>query len=202
MPPPQTLAMEPAHEVIQNFCSRPQQGTRWAINLEGTVIEIPEVVITEIRANPTHVMGWFNIKVRKAWKFIFPLTKESATKGYLPMTGPLWGRILNSWWEFLTDGLLPKEQKTTVWRTIPQILTTLILCEVNHAGSLSERRMLEIEPIATCVKSNKHITKLVQVFQPTMEFNLHYQITKLKMGILEYCLTLMPGKGQSMEMLR
>lgn len=153
--------MEPAHEVIQNFCLRSQQETRWAINLKGTVIEIPEVVITEIRANPTHLMGWFNIKMRKSWRFIFPLIEESAAKGYLQMTDPFWGRILNPWWEFLTDGLSPKEQRTTVWRTIPQISATPILCEVNHAESLSKRRMLEIKPIATCVRSNRHITKLV-----------------------------------------
>ena len=36
---------------------------RWAINLEGMVVEIPEVVIAEIQANPTHVMGWFNDKL-------------------------------------------------------------------------------------------------------------------------------------------
>ena len=39
------------------------------------------------KPDPCH--GLFNIKVRKAWKLIFPLTKESAVKGYLPMTGPL-----------------------------------------------------------------------------------------------------------------
>ena len=33
------------------------------MNLEGIVVEILEVVIAEIRANPTHVMRWFNKKL-------------------------------------------------------------------------------------------------------------------------------------------
>ena len=137
--------------MIQNFCSRLQPGTSWAIKLDGMILETPEVVIAETRA-----------KVRSAWKLLLPLTEESAAMGHLPVTDPLRGRILMS-----------EKSRTTVWRTIPQISSSSMLCKVNHVKWLSEIRMLEIKPIATCARSNRHITKLVQVFQPTVELNLH-----------------------------
>jgi len=54
----------PSHnrEILMNFSSQPFLGQRWAVNLEGIVVEILEVVIAKICANPTHVMRWFNKK--------------------------------------------------------------------------------------------------------------------------------------------
>lgn len=46
------------------------------INLEGAMIEIPKVMIVELWAKPTHVMGWFNSRLVKAWKFIFSTNGE------------------------------------------------------------------------------------------------------------------------------
>ena len=43
--------------------------------LEGEVIEILDVVIMEIKANPTQEMGWFNHKLKDVWRLIFPLTE-------------------------------------------------------------------------------------------------------------------------------
>ena len=113
---------------------------RWCINLGGTVIEILEIIILEIQVNPMCVMGWFKNKIKEAWKFIFPFTKESTAKGYLLVIDPLWGQILNPWWDFLTNGLASEEERSIVWRPIPQISPTPILCEVDHAESLLKRR--------------------------------------------------------------
>lgn len=40
-------------ELPLNFSSQLGQNQRWAINLEGVVVEILEVVLVEIRAYPT-----------------------------------------------------------------------------------------------------------------------------------------------------
>ena len=63
--------------------------------LKGEVIEILDVVIMEIKVNPTQEMGWFNHKLKDAWRIIFPLTKESAKLGTLPFSDPTWGLTPN-----------------------------------------------------------------------------------------------------------
>lgn len=56
--------------------------------MEVVVVEIPKIVLAEIHSNSTHTMGWFNASLRKAWRFIFPLTEVSAKEGWLPLTDP------------------------------------------------------------------------------------------------------------------
>ena len=60
----------------------------WAIYVKGKIMEIPTVVIDEIRANPTHKMGWFNPDLKEAWRWTFPLTPLSAKLGRLPLSDP------------------------------------------------------------------------------------------------------------------
>ena len=64
------------------------------------------------------------------------------------------------------------------------------------------RRMLENQAIATAFMGNRHATKLLQVFQPIMEFSIHLIAAEKMMGVLEHCVTLMPGRGQTKEMVR
>lgn len=146
---------------------------KWAINLEGRIVEIPSMVIDEIRARLTHQMGWFSAKLRKAWKLIFPLTSMSATLGFLPLTNPTRGMMTNPWWNFLADTPRPEKERTLVWKTIQQISLILMLCEVNPSESLTAGRMLENQAITTTFFRNQHATKILQVFQPVMEFTIH-----------------------------
>ena len=60
--------------------------TPWAINVDELMVEILRVIIEEIWAQPTYTMGWFNARIRKAWKLLFSLTPTSAALGYLPLT--------------------------------------------------------------------------------------------------------------------
>jgi len=146
-------------------------------------------------------MGWFNHKLKKSWKSIFPLTEESAKRGSLPFSDPLRGVIPNPWWQFLTDGPSLEEERRIVWQSIPQISPIPILCETNPSESLFERRMLETQTISTTIMGNRHYTKLIQVFKPTMVFNLHSIARELEIGVLEHCLTLSPMRGQETKML-
>lgn len=82
------------------------------------------------------------------------------------------------------------------------ISTTQILCEIIPKESLSVRRMLENHAIATTFMGNRHATKLLQVFQPITEFNIHSIATEKMMGMLEHCVTLIPGRGQTKEVVR
>ena len=162
--------------------------------LEGEVIEILDVVIMEIKANPTQEMGWFNHKLKDVWRLIFPLTEESAKLGTLPFLDPAWGLTPNPWWLFLMDEPLPEEERKVVWQTFPQISPNPILCEINPLESLSERRMLVANPIATLIMVNRHCTKLIQVFKPTMVFNL-LSFARVLEWELWSTVTLIPGKG-------
>ena len=72
-------------ELLETFSSQPPLGQRWAINLEGMIVEIPQVVLAKIRANQTQIIGWFSTKLRMEWKFIFLLTERSVRNGWIPL---------------------------------------------------------------------------------------------------------------------
>ena len=73
---------------------------------------------------------------------------------------------------------------------------------INPLECLTERRMLETMSICTSIMSSKNFTKLLQVFQPTLEFRLHSVAQRMIIGMLEHCLILMIGKGRTMEMVK
>lgn len=62
--------------------------------------------------------------------------------------------------------------------------------------------MLENQAIATAFMVNRHATKLLQVCQLITEFNIHSIAMKKLMGVLEHCVTLMPGRGKTIKMVR
>lgn len=70
-------------ELLVSFSSQPGLKQRWAIKLEGILVERPEVVFAEIRVHTTRAMGWFNKKLKLAWKLTFPLMERSVEKGSL-----------------------------------------------------------------------------------------------------------------------
>ena len=96
-----------------------------------------------------HVMGWFDKKLAIAWRNIFLLTGDSARLGFLPLTDPTWGKMLNLWWQFLADDLPPEEERRNVWRVLLQMSQVPVLCKENPTETLSERRMLEAQPMST-----------------------------------------------------
>ena len=130
-------------------------------------------------------MGWFNRNMRMARKLIFPLTEESVSTSFLPFTDPTWGLMPNQWWRFLTDGLKPKEERSMSWQVIPQ-LSLAPICETNPTERLTERITLEMQPISTSFMGNCHCIKLIQVFKPTLMFNLYSVAREAKMGVLEH----------------
>ena len=75
-----------------------------------------------------------------------------------------------------------EEERKIVWLILPQLSLTPLLCEVNPTEALSERQMLKLQPISTSIMGNRHYTKLVQIFKPTLEFNLHSIARELEMG--------------------
>lgn len=188
-------------ELLLSFSSQSGQNQRWAINLEGVVVEIPEEVLAEIKVNPTRTMGWFNKKLLKTWKFIFPLTEMSAKEGGLSLLDPAWKAVKNAWWNFMADLLMTEGERCWVWESLPQISPTPILFEVDPMECLSEWRMLERLPISTFIMGNKHTTKIIQVFQPTMVFNMHVAVQEMEMGVLQHNLTMLPKEGQTKEMV-
>ena len=86
------------------------------------------MVLTEIQANPTRVMGWYNTEIKKAWKSIFLLTEVSVREGWLPLSDLAWREAKNPWWMFMTDTPSP-EERTLVRERLPQISFTPILCQ-------------------------------------------------------------------------
>ena len=75
-------------------------------------------------------------------------------------------------------------------------------CNVNLMECLSEQIMLERQPVSTSIMRNKPTTKLVQVFQLTVTFNLHVLSQEMEMGVLQHSLTLYPREGQTREVLK
>ena len=64
---------------------------KWAINLDGEVIEIPKVIIWEIRANLTRVIGWFNRKLKKGVEKHLSVNKGECKKRLLTTLGSIVG---------------------------------------------------------------------------------------------------------------
>ena len=122
--------------------------------------------------------------------------------GFLHLKDPAWGRMIDPWWKFLSDTLRLEEARTLVWNLIPQISTTPVLCESILEESLTARRMLENQAIAMAFMGNQHAIMLLQVFQPITEFSIHSIATEKMMGVLKHCVTLMLGRGQTIEMVR
>ena len=54
----------------------------------------------------------------------------------------------------------------------------------------------------TSFMGNWYAMKIIQVFQPTTIFNLHVMAEEKKMGVLEHCIAMMPGIGQTMELVK
>ena len=63
---------------------------KWAIQVESRSIKISDVVLEEICARPTHMMGWFSPIQTKAWEFTLLLTETSARTGTSALTDPAW----------------------------------------------------------------------------------------------------------------
>lgn len=130
------------------------------------------------------------------------VSANSSKLGYLHLTNPAWGTMPKPRWQFLSDTLGLEEARRGVWSLIPQISATPVLCEKIPEESLFARRMLENQAIVTAFMGNRHAIKLLQVFQPIMEFNFHSIATERMMGMLEHCVTLMLGRGQTTEMVK
>ena len=90
---------------MESSDSQVKQMVKWAINLEGRVVEIPEIVIDQIRACPTTQMGGFFTKQKQAWRFTFPLSETSARMDMISLLDLIWVTMINPWWKFSTNTL-------------------------------------------------------------------------------------------------
>jgi hypothetical protein len=160
------------------------------------------VVLDQIKASPTVIWGWFDLEIRKAWSFIFPLTPESRANLFLPLTDPAWVEWSNPWWKFLTDVPLVVESRILSWRTLPGTSNEPILCELDPSEEISERRMLVEKPIAVSCMGNVALKKLIQVFQPNFQFKIAICQRELKMGILEHVVSLIQGTNPSLMLMK
>lgn len=61
---------------------------------------------------------------------------------------------------------------------------------------------MEDQAITTNFMGNRHAVKLLQVFQPIIEFSIHSFAIEKMLGVLEHYVMLMPGRGQMKEMVR
>lgn len=54
------------------------------------MVEIPEIMLAEIRANQTRILGFFSINFKKDWKDVFPLTEKNVKEGWIPLSDLAW----------------------------------------------------------------------------------------------------------------
>lgn len=62
----------------------------WAIFIQGKIMELSDVIIKQIKADPTHIWVWFDQHCMEAWRHIFLFTPISLRLGHLPLTDPAW----------------------------------------------------------------------------------------------------------------
>lgn len=139
--------MDPSFPLTHHSSSWPLPKLRWAINLEGKVIEILKIVIVKIRANPTHVIGWFNNKLRKAWKLIFPTNRgEYKDRPSFPHESDL-GLDAKPMVAVLGRQIIFGGRKENSLANDPIDLSDSDLIQYELKRIIIQRRMLEIQPI-------------------------------------------------------
>lgn len=144
--------------------SSSQEPQEWGISYKNKIIKIERITINEIKATPTHTMGWFEEDLMKAWKHIFPLTPISRELGFLPLTDPAWFNWENPWWNFLSDIPSRKASNILGWRELPLIFRELVLGDLNQPDTLQQRRMLVDQPITTSIMGYMEGRKIIQIF--------------------------------------
>ena len=171
------------------------EAQEWGMFYKGKVITLSKPTIEGIKAQPTHIMGWFETELMEVWANIFPLTPVSRIQGFLPLSDPTWGQWTNPWWVFLTDVPSREEREIFGWRGMPSALREPILGDYNKEDTLLERRMLLGEPIVVNLLGNREGRKVIQVFLPTAHFNLVISQRELQMGIMEHVALFNQGEG-------
>ena len=174
----------------------------WGIFYKGKIIVISSNTIVEIKATPTHIMGYFEEELMMAWSHIFPLTPESRRSGYLPLSDPAWFNWHNPWWNFLTDRPSRKESQILGWRGLPSRSRELILGDLSQPNTLLERRMFVDRPITVNIMGDMEGRKIIQVFAPIQTFSLVVSQRECMMGVMEHVLVLRQREGFKKTLLK
>lgn len=69
-----------------------------------------------------------------------------------------------------------------------------------HDRNLVEAWKLLVQMMEESVRRGflpRLVTKLNQIFKPTLQFSIHSTVRQMIMGVLKLCLTLCPGKGRT-----
>ena len=100
------------------------------------------------------------MELKKAWKWIFPLTEVSAREGDLPLSDPAWVMAKNPWWQFLVDISTIEKDRCLVWESLPVRAEDAGKCADIHL-SLGEQTHCETNssfPTDSCVQSTRCFT--------------------------------------------
>ena len=100
-----------------------------------------------------------------------------------------WQLKEQSWWVFKSDIQERLEIRVVACKKLLQPFPTPISCEFDLKPQLMERRLLQVNLISTLMMGNSNITKPIQMVHPTL-------------GVLQHCVTLMPGRGYPKEMMQ
>ena len=100
-----------------------------------------------------------------------------------------WQLKEQSWWVFKSDIQERLEIRVVACKKLLQPFPTPISCEFDLKPQLMERRLLQVNLISTLMMGNSNITKPIQMVHPTF-------------GVLQHCVTLMPGRGYPKEIMQ
>lgn len=119
----------------------------WVIKVQGKVVQLSNSMVEGIRTSPTKIIGWFNLDLMKAWKFIFPATQESIRDGSLPLSDPTWSNWPNPWWMFLTDRSTPIKRSSPIWKIMLHPYPLLTLCGLIPMVEVTETATVVDTPV-------------------------------------------------------
>uniref|UniRef100_A0A2N9IFC0 CCHC-type domain-containing protein n=1 Tax=Fagus sylvatica TaxID=28930 RepID=A0A2N9IFC0_FAGSY len=145
----------------------------WGILLRGKIMEVPPMMLDHIRATPTATLGWYDQELMTAWKYIFPLTKESRVLGLLP---------------FFRSGV------ATVGKPLVGVLDGPTSTKTGEYTSVED---------ATVNISGASLVRIKSLRRRSQkgEFFLICQ-REMSMGIMEHTVTMMKGDGATKRFLK
>ena len=154
-------------------------------------IAISDKMITQIKAAPTDMMGWFEEELCATWKHIFLIMSSRNRTRNLPLDHLAWGLTLDLWWKFLTDTHLITEKEV---EELNRQRRPLIVPHLDESGWLvQERKVIDFKATLASHMGNMPTMKLFQILASIRKCNLLVYCREDIVEILKYMVIWKPN---------
>ena len=164
-------------------------------------MEIPWVIIEETRAHPTHTWVGSVLNFERHGSCCSLWLQQVHVRLPTPNKSSL-GKDDRSLVEVPLKHLGPGRSEEIGLEHHSSSINDFDIVRSDTGGELVHEENVGKPSHCNGIHGQPACYKLLQVFQPIMEFSIHSIATEKMMGVLKHCMTLMPSRGQKKEMVR